>query len=117
MNDADRELLAADSARRYWVYALAYGQALEALEGQKLNKSQRHGAAHYVAKYAELWVLKIEKYEIKTLRLELKGRFIMGHVAIGMRGDEGTMAEYTCRNKAWFYVGPRGGVRVTSDGH
>ncbi len=116
MTDTERQLLADYEEKNRWAYALAYAAALEACEGKGLKKGQVRGVAEQAGRFAALWVLKLEKYEIKEMHVEPGERVALARISIGMKGDEGTMAEYTCRNVCAYLVGVRGGVKVIREG-
>ena len=51
-----------------------------------------------------------DKYEIKKWQLEEFETFVSVIVVVGMKGDEGTMAEIFCRERAHLFIGKRGGI-------
>ena len=51
-----------------------------------------------------------DKYEIKRFDVDTNEYFADVVVEIGMKDDEGTMAEVFCRECAQLFVGPRGGI-------
>ncbi|MCR5295137.1 MAG: hypothetical protein K6E30_08230 [Lachnospiraceae bacterium] len=50
------------------------------------------------------------KYEFKEFTVSENEYFVSVVVEIGMIGDEGTMAEIYCRDRAHLFIGPRGGI-------
>lgn len=52
-----------------------------------------------------------DKYEIKTFEVEDCKYFVSLVVEVGMKDDEGTLAEVFCRDRAHLFIGPRGGIR------
>lgn len=54
-----------------------------------------------------------DRYEIKDIDFtECEGDAILVNLEIGMPNDEGTMAEYLCRDNYLFFIGPRGGLFI-----
>ena len=47
----------------------------------------------------------IKRWEVKEYEF-----FVSVYVEYGCKGDEGTLAEVLCRNKAHLFVGKRGGI-------
>lgn len=56
---------------------------------------------HYYAK---------EDYEIKEWKVEECECFVAVVVEVGMKGDEGTLAQALCRDRAQLFIGTRGGI-------
>lgn len=51
-----------------------------------------------------------DRYEIKRWDVDENEYFVSLVVEYGMKGDEGTRARYTCRDRAHLFIGKRGGV-------
>lgn len=51
-----------------------------------------------------------EKYEFKKWEVEDCGSFISVVLEVGMKEDEGTMAELLCRDRAHLFIGRGGGI-------
>lgn len=51
-----------------------------------------------------------DKYEIKQFDIDENEYFVAVVVEVGMKDDEGTMAEIYCRDRAQLFIGPRGGI-------
>lgn len=49
-------------------------------------------------------------YEVKELNVEEFYGDVSVRLTVGMPNDEGTMAEYICRDSYLFWVGKKGGV-------
>lgn len=52
-----------------------------------------------------------DKYETKTFEVKDFGSFVSVYVVVGMKDDEGTLAEVFGRDTAHLFIGPRGGIR------
>lgn len=52
-----------------------------------------------------------DRYEFKEFKVTEHEHFVNVVMEIGRKGDEGTMAEIYCRDRAQFFIGKRGGVR------
>ena len=52
-----------------------------------------------------------DKYEIKTFEVEENKYSVSVYVVVGLKEDEGTLAEVFCRDTALLFIGPRGGIR------
>ncbi len=52
-------------------------------------------------------------YEVKNDTVEdWAGGVVSFHYEVGLIGDEGTMAEVFGRDRRWFKIGPRGGIKA-----
>jgi hypothetical protein len=53
-------------------------------------------------------------YETKTFKLDLSAevKSVSMVIEVGMINDEGTTAALICRDRAHFFIGPRGGIRM-----
>lgn len=60
-----------------------------------------------------------DKYEVKQYDVNENEYSIDVYIVIGMKNDEGTMAEIICRDHAHLFIGPRGGITypVSKNGH
>lgn len=106
------------SARKHWVFCLAYGLALQTVEaaGLELSPRQLRGLATFVARQCERDILDINRYEVKELKVEFLNpgsRYVYVAVTTGLTTDEGTMAQFLCRPRVTAFIGPRGGTRIT----
>lgn len=104
-------------ARRWWVFCLARGLALQAVEdaGLKLTRRQLEALATFVGRQCERDILNIDKYEVKELAVQFLNpgsRYVYVAVTTGLRGDDGSMAQFLCRPRVTAFIGPRGGLRV-----
>lgn len=52
----------------------------------------------------------LDKYEIKKFDIHENEYFVAVVVEVGMKDDEGTMAQIYCRDHAQLFIGPRGGI-------
>lgn len=52
----------------------------------------------------------LDKYEIKQFDIDANEYFVAVVVEVGMKDDEGTMAEIFGRDRAQLFIGPRGGI-------
>lgn len=52
------------------------------------------------------------KYEFKKLLLQVYPGFVSVYIVVGMKGDEGTMAEIFARDKVHAFVHIRGGLKA-----
>lgn len=54
----------------------------------------------------------VSSYEVKELEVTTSEdwRDVYVSITIGRVGDEGTLAEYICRDHYQFFIGPRGGM-------
>lgn len=76
----------------------------------EMNTAQSKAIAR-IRKLAEnLFGSQSEKYEIKEWRLIENEYFISVIVEVGLKGDEGTLAEVFCRDRAHLFIGKRGGI-------
>lgn len=51
-----------------------------------------------------------DRYEIKKFEIRETEYFISVFTETGLKGDEGTYAGIICRDRAHFFVGPKGGI-------
>ena len=51
------------------------------------------------------------EYEIKEWEVHENEYFVSLIFEIGNKGDEGTLAQYICRDRAQLFIGPKGGIR------
>ena len=51
-----------------------------------------------------------DRYEVKRFEVEENEYFVVLYVSVGMKNDEGTLAEVFARDNAQLFVGKRGGV-------
>ena len=51
-----------------------------------------------------------DKYEIKKFEISENEYFVAVVVEVGMKDDEGTLAEVLCRDSAQLFIGKRGGI-------
>ena len=58
-------------------------------------------------------------YEVKSLEVTDSADWddIYVSLTVGLVNDEGTMAEYICRDNYGFFIGPRGGIFYYGKGH
>lgn len=50
------------------------------------------------------------KYEFKEFKTDENEYFVSVVLEVGKKGDEGTLAEVFCRDRAQLFVGKRGGI-------
>lgn len=53
---------------------------------------------------------KADSYEIKMFEVNENEYFVDVVVEVGMKDDEGTLAEVFCRERAQLFIGKRGGI-------
>ncbi len=51
-----------------------------------------------------------DRYEVKSEEITYMEGAVYVSVTFGMKGDEGTMAEFICRDRYGFFIGERGGI-------
>lgn len=73
-------------------------QQAKAIESIKKVAETMHGEKH------------ADKYEIKKFEIDECEYFVSLTVEVGLKGDEGTMAEILCRDYAHLFIGKRGGI-------
>ena len=75
-----------------------------------ITKAQEKAISNIKKLAEKLYDQHADKYEIKKFEVDVNKYFANVIVEVGMKEDEGTMAEVFCRDTAQLYVGPRGGI-------
>ena len=73
-----------------------------------MNKKQEQTIKNLKSRFAPR-----DGHEVKNETVEdWDGGFVSFHYEVGLVGDEGTMAEVYGRDRRWFKIGARGGVKT-----
>jgi len=99
-----------------WGYCYAYEMTDKEDDTEKpLTKAQTQ-AVERIKKDIQRWYGdNFSNYEYKTFKLTSGYKSHYLYVVVGRVGDEGTMAEIFCRDKAHFAIGERGRIMVDSN--
>ena len=77
-----------------------------------MTKSQER-VINMIRRDAEIEAAKCHRNgEIKKFEIEENNGFIAVYVVLGAANDEGTMAEFYCRDKALLFIGKRGKITI-----
>lgn len=76
-----------------------------------ITKAQEKAIAKIKRLAENLHSYHADKYEIKQFDINDCKYFVSVVVEVGMKDDEGTLAEVFCRDRAQLFIGPRGGIR------
>ena len=75
-----------------------------------ITKAQEKAIAGIKKLAEKLHSYHADKYEIKQFEITDCEYFVSVVVEVGMKDDEGTLAEVFCRDRAHLFIGKRGGI-------
>lgn len=72
-----------------------------------MNKSQQRTLNEFVN-----YAVRSDRHEVKELAIDERegDPAVYIRITVGLKDDEGTMAEFFCRDTYMFFIGPRGGM-------
>lgn len=71
---------------------------------------QQENALKKIRKLAD-GLMYSDKWELKEWQVHENEYFVSVVVEVGMKGDEGTLGQVFCRERAQLFIGKRGGIR------